>query len=404
MRFVECEYKAMLAFAKDLAILIKFLREETKDQNADHTARQKVGGWLRKIRGPKFISALLTQIDVDELLKIFSKETQADDSLIIHVPSQRAKLKASLMALQHTLGQQAETRLGELRRGKYSFDRIAGYSGSSENSDDSGSDDDDTLPTRRPSKPGIGRSVAPSARPSAEPTREIDILLQGQEPGQVAEYLLRYQKECVDILIREFDARVANIPLADHLAVVFRFDTILAEIKRGLGDPSNERLLGNVSASIRYLVKHRYKGYSASELYQQWCLVFHWLSDKWELFFDRDLCPANARAKTKAKWKSRPRLLLTGDGSVFEALWLGHGPPEITGFMYMNDDMISIRTNQSDTERIGRSVDPNQARPLTSVAPPIPRARSIARYRAHAASRVTSTDADSPHTRALSIT
>ena len=87
--------------------------------------------------------------------------------------------------------------------------------------------------------------------------------------------------------------------------------------------------------------------------------MFHWLSvdEQWRNFWDDDLPPGSARESTKAKWKAHPRLLLVGQGSVFEALFLSHGPGAIHSVMYMIDDMISLRTCQSDVERVGSFVN-----------------------------------------------
>ena len=49
------------------------------------------------------------------------------------------------------------------------------------------------------------------------------------------------------------------------------------------------------------------------------------------MLWDEDECPETANAKTKAIWKPNKRLLLTGDGIVFESLWLGHGPTQQPG-------------------------------------------------------------------------
>ena len=269
----------MLAFATDLAILIKFLKQEHSDPSTDGNVKAKITGWMRNIRGLKFIATILTQIDVGEVLKIFSKEAQSDASL--YHPLSGA---AALVTLQTTLGKQSSTRLEELKRGKYSFGKIERSSDRNGGDDDGDGDNEHTDAERarklgsffeRDSRPGIGRPVASASLSAAEDssTREVDIELQGQEKGDVEAYLLKYHRECADVLVREFDKRVARLELAEHLAVLlFRFDSMPPEIRRGLSGFSHDSpFLVKVRASISFLVQTRYKRLGAGEVYSEWC-------------------------------------------------------------------------------------------------------------------------------------
>ena len=269
----------MLAFATDLAILIKFLKQEHSDPSTDGNVKAKITGWMRNIRGLKFIATILTQIDVGEVLKIFSKEAQSDASL--YHPLSGA---AALVTLQTTLGKQSSTRLEELKRGKYSFGKIERSSDRNGGDDDGDGDNEHTDAERarklgsffeRDSRPGIGRPVTSASLSAAEDssTREVDIELQGQEKGDVEAYLLKYHRECADVLVREFDKRVARLELAEHLAVLlFRFDSMPPEIRRGLSGFSHDSpFLVKVRASISFLVQTRYKRLGAGEVYSEWC-------------------------------------------------------------------------------------------------------------------------------------
>ena len=281
---MECEYKAMLAFATDLAISIKFLKQEHSDPSTDGNAEAKITGWMRIIRGLKFIATILTQIDLGKVLKILSKETQSDASLIIHHPEQRHRIYLALVTFQTTLGKPSSYRLEELKRGKYSFGKIARSSDRDGGDDDGDGDDEHTDAERarelgsffeRDSRPDIGRPVASASLSAAKDssTRKVDIQLQGQEKGDVEAYLLKYHRECADVLVREFDKRVARLELAEHLAVLlFRFDSMPPEIRRGLSGFSHDSpFLVKVRASISFLVQTRYKRLGAGEVYSEWC-------------------------------------------------------------------------------------------------------------------------------------
>ena len=72
VRFVESEFKALRAFVSDLALLLQFLREEAAPTSAvDGTLKSQISGWLCSITGLRFISTMLTQLDIDDALKEF---------------------------------------------------------------------------------------------------------------------------------------------------------------------------------------------------------------------------------------------------------------------------------------------------------------------------------------------
>ena len=117
VRFVESEFKALRAFVSDLALLLQFLREEAAPTSAvDGTLKSQISGWLCSITGLRFISTMLTQLDIDDALKEFSKKAQSDKSIIIFYPEIRDNLRARLEVLQKQLGPNAEARLPELQR------------------------------------------------------------------------------------------------------------------------------------------------------------------------------------------------------------------------------------------------------------------------------------------------
>ena len=373
IRFVESEYKALLAFAKDLALIVKFLQAEQREESTDGVIKAKIVGWLRMLRSLKFITSLLTSIDIDEQLKILSKETQSDSSLVIYYPEQRQNCFTKLKQLQTGLGVNSKSRLEDLRRGRYTFDKIkraappqtlvrdehsSGGGGGGGGSYDFDNDDDDS------------------------PTDEyVEVLMFGIDAEHVAEYVLNYQKEQVDAMVLEFDDLVANVEVYTHLATVLRFDAMLTELKGGLSHSSAVALLCKVDDSIEFLVRHRYLSLDAFDLQTQWRRVFHWLGEKWRLFFYDDECPESAHEDTKAKWKPSPYLKLTGDGGVFPALWQSEGPADIADFLVMCDDMISLRTCQSDTERAGtRACAIEVARDDATAPPPFARAGAHPRH------------------------
>ena len=285
----------------------------------------------------KFIATLLTSIDIDEQLKILSKETQCDRSLVIYYPEQRRNCLGRLKQLQSNLGENSKSRLADLNQKRYKFDKVVVPQQPQvlvrENEQHDAYDDDD---------PETDQFMAVSTF--------------GMEDGDVAGYLLKYQKEQVDHMVGEFDAIIADVDVFTQLATIFRFDAMLTELKRGLSHSSTDMLLNKVDVSIDYLIMHRYKWLDAYQTKTEWRRVFHWLCDKWQLFWDEDKVPDTALSKTKAKWKASPFLKLVGNGSFFEALFQSEGPSDIAGFLSMADDMISLRTCQSDTERAGTAI------------------------------------------------
>ena len=142
VRFVESEFMALRAFVKDLALLVQFLREEAAPASAtDGKLKSQISGWLRSITGLRFISALLTQLGIDDALKEFSKKAQSDKSIIIFYPEIRGNLKARLELLQKQLGPNAEARLPELQHSKYKYEKAArARAAESDSSDDDGDD------------------------------------------------------------------------------------------------------------------------------------------------------------------------------------------------------------------------------------------------------------------------
>ena len=68
---MESEFKALVAFAKDLVVLVNILKEEHAASDTAGEVKVKITGWLGRIRTLKFVATLLTQIDVDEQLKVF---------------------------------------------------------------------------------------------------------------------------------------------------------------------------------------------------------------------------------------------------------------------------------------------------------------------------------------------
>ena len=71
-----------------------------------------------------------------------------------------------------------------------------------------------------------------------------------------------------------------------------------------------------------------------------------WVRENHEQFWDADLSSRKGHVP-------KPRLRMTGEGSIFHSLFTGNGPDDIPGFLRICDDMISHQFNQSDTERLG---------------------------------------------------
>ena len=102
VRMVESETAAFKNFMTDLpaieAQLLADIEAAEGTTEATTVAISKARAWRRQIRQFKFVAVTLVLLDVNEVLRKFSKATQADAGLAIDVPGHRASLEATLIA------------------------------------------------------------------------------------------------------------------------------------------------------------------------------------------------------------------------------------------------------------------------------------------------------------------
>ena len=72
VRFIASEVLVFEHFLTDLPAIVLHLKEELQDDDASGEVKAKIKGWLDKITQFKFVSTLITQLDIDSALKEFS--------------------------------------------------------------------------------------------------------------------------------------------------------------------------------------------------------------------------------------------------------------------------------------------------------------------------------------------
>ena len=65
----------------------------------------------------KCASVMVTQLDLDKVVKSASLKTQSDQTLAMDVPAIKADVKSKLSKMRSVLGPTAQSRLLELKRG-----------------------------------------------------------------------------------------------------------------------------------------------------------------------------------------------------------------------------------------------------------------------------------------------
>lgn len=118
IRFVESEARVLEHFITDLPVIVAYLRAVAIADGTSSEVKAKISGWLRKVLQFKFVATCITQLDIDEAMRVFSKQVQSDTALIIDLPRYRAQFKLRLARLMGRLGKRAKARLPELACGE----------------------------------------------------------------------------------------------------------------------------------------------------------------------------------------------------------------------------------------------------------------------------------------------
>ena len=236
---------------------------------------------------------MVTQLDLDKVVKSASLKTQSDQTLAMDVPAIKADVKSKLSKMRSVLGPTAQSRLLELKRGV----------------------------------------LVSAAAPGSSCTLTLK-LLNAPNPCDVKNRLLSHQKGGAELMLKNLDVRIAVPRTFELWRSVFGFSLM----PLSLSSPGNAAILDKWGdKALKELIPARYPNLDVIETQNQSLKVKHYVRENKELFLDKD----------KAK------LRITGPGSIFEALFTGNGPSDIQAYLQIADESIATRVNQSDTERLG---------------------------------------------------
>jgi hypothetical protein len=236
---------------------------------------------------------MVTQLDLDKVVKSASLKTQSDQTLAMDVPAIKADVKSKLSKMRSVLGPTAQSRLFELKRGV----------------------------------------LVSAAAPGSSCTLTLK-LLNAPSPRDVKNRLLSHQKGGAELMLKNLDKRIVVPRTFELWRSVFEFSLM----PLSLPSPSNAAILDKWGdQALEELIPARYPNLGVIEAQTQSLKVKHYVRENKEQFFDKD----------KAK------LRITGPGSIFEALFTGSGPSDIQAYLQIADESIATRVNQSDTERLG---------------------------------------------------
>ena len=236
---------------------------------------------------------MVTQLDLDKVVKSASLKTQSDQTLAMDVPAIKADVKSKLSKMRSVLGPTAQSRLFELKRGV----------------------------------------LVSAAAPGSSCTLTLK-LLNAPSPRDVKNRLLSHQKGGAELMLKNLDVRIAVPRTFELWRSVFGFSLM----PLSLSSPGNAAILDKWGdKALKELIPARYPNLDVIETQNQSLKVKYYVRENKELFLDKD----------KAK------LRITGPGSIFEALFTGNGPSDIQAYLQFADESIATRVNQSDTERLG---------------------------------------------------
>jgi hypothetical protein len=301
LRFVKSELEALKSFLVDLPVVAKRLNELKAAAAALSDEKERYSRLARTISNFKFVSAVLTQIDIDTALATASLKTQSDSALSIDLPSIVDDLKSKLQKLTTTLGPFGLSHLADLKKGI-----VCAQVG--------------------------GSSAALSLRLNNSPAA-----------GQVKARLLSHQKQDVTAVLESFDRRLV-VPREYRL-----WKDIMDFNEMPFVGPGSGPLLDSWGdGSAESLVDDRYPWMDAVDVKTQSLKVKHYVRRHHSRFWN----------------KASKRLLVSGAGSIFEALFRGE-LPDIPQYLHIADDMIAARVGQSDVERVGNVIGDVKSRKRT---------------------------------------
>jgi len=118
IRFIASEELVYSHFLNDLAAIVLHLKQEKEDDEISSEVKVRITGFIRILTQFKFVSMLITQLDINGPLSKFSKQMQNDTTLWIFYPDFHADLKFEISRLKIGLGPNGVRLLPQLSAGE----------------------------------------------------------------------------------------------------------------------------------------------------------------------------------------------------------------------------------------------------------------------------------------------
>lgn len=335
VRFVASENRVLRAFLTDLPVIVLDLRLQIADSNIDKTIKTKITGWLKVITGFKFVSTLITQLDIDEAITTFSVRAQSSTALWIDYPDMVDDLKANVRNLQNNLGGNATRRLRELKDGVL-------WSTVDENAE-------------QPPATADGASVGEGSSTVECVDGEWRVKLKlASAPDATAtvDRMLGHQRPCVNRLLLDIGSRLRVPDVLIKLRDVFDFNRMeLANTSAA----AFEQLQTHGDSAIDWLVQNKFPELDAATIKADALKVRLWAKENHDRFYDSDEAKPSWTKKRRQRHIPKPRLRIAGEGSIMQALFAS---PVVVGrhvaqYLQIADYMISYDITTADVERIG---------------------------------------------------
>jgi hypothetical protein len=335
IRFLASEVLVFEHFLTDLPAIVLHLREELAqpDEDTSKDVKAKINGWLRIITQFKFVSTLITQLDIDAPMKEFSVKAQNDSTLWIFYPDMLTRLCDDLKALRTSPGPVGKKRLSQLAQGELHSTVDASSS-----------------------KPRV-RDGETDARvePQGDGTFIIKIKLLGAPAAgrdETVRRLLVLQHGNVESIISNLKSRLPLSELLVRLKGVFDFNLM------ELSNPSPaafEKIQTHGDDDIEWLVEKYFPMLDAQILKNQALKVRLYVKNNYGRFFDTDEADPSWRTKRRQSHVPKPSIRIAGPDSIMEALF---SSPAVVGihieqYLHLADYMIALDIKTADVERVG---------------------------------------------------
>jgi hypothetical protein len=329
VRFVASEYIAIKNFLHDLPAIFEVLKDELDIEGIPTEKSTKITGWLRTMKQFKFVAHLIMLIDVYAATKLFSEQSQSDESLIIDVPIMRQAFHAGLEMLTISLGSEALHRLSSLRDSKL----VMAEAGRVANRELLLTHEDGAI----------------------EVVGEMPLLAAS---GDLKVRMLKYQKDFVRPMLENFDGRIQNKRVAILLRTIFDFRAMPLDANAA----SDHLLLAWSDASIDELLPAYFPEIDVSTFKDEALAA---------RYFAREHQARFIQLKDSEDASKGKMFVLTGSGGLYPALFSRSDvcSKPIPNFLHVLDYMISFSWQSCCGERAGSYINQIKTTARTSLTP-----------------------------------